>query len=445
VLRTITGEPGSAAAVLNSGTESDATLTFVIPAGVQGVRGLPGERGEAGAAGLQGATGAAGSPGAPGVTGAQGLQGIPGMRGATGATGAQGIQGIQGVQGENGERGERGVQGIQGVPGERGEQGLAAEITVGQTRTGAPGTDALVFNHGTREFADLDFIIPRGITGPAGATGTQGLQGIPGVRGERGAQGLQGIPGVRGATGATGTQGLQGIPGVRGERGERGERGAQGIEGIPGATGATGTQGLQGIPGERGARGERGERGERGAQGIQGIQGVPGIPGERGATGATGAAAAVAFGGMFNGEFGSFELHPDEVVALHFSDLLPGFGVWYDDHHSIVTESAGVYEISYQLRGEGLECGKLQLAVTNDGALVPGSVLTQGVSCREPFAAAGSTLAAVDAGAHLHFILFSKKEVKLLLQEGVNATLTLQKLGDLPEDPAGYLPIDSAD
>ncbi|MDR3313731.1 MAG: collagen-like protein, partial [Oscillospiraceae bacterium] len=47
VLRTITGEPGSAAAVLNSGTESDATLTFVIPAGVQGVRGLPGERGEA--------------------------------------------------------------------------------------------------------------------------------------------------------------------------------------------------------------------------------------------------------------------------------------------------------------------------------------------------------------------------------------------------------------
>ena len=43
ILRTITGEPGSSAAVLNSGDGPTAQLTFVIPAGLQGLRGATGE------------------------------------------------------------------------------------------------------------------------------------------------------------------------------------------------------------------------------------------------------------------------------------------------------------------------------------------------------------------------------------------------------------------
>ena len=61
VLRTITGEPGSNAAVLNSGTRScEAALTFVIPAGMPGCAGPAGHHGPCGSAGATGATGATG-------------------------------------------------------------------------------------------------------------------------------------------------------------------------------------------------------------------------------------------------------------------------------------------------------------------------------------------------------------------------------------------------
>ena len=67
ILRTITGEPGSDAAVLNAGTDcSQAALTFVIPCG------LPGP------AGPEGAAGSPGHCGSPGVTGATGPAGPAG-------------------------------------------------------------------------------------------------------------------------------------------------------------------------------------------------------------------------------------------------------------------------------------------------------------------------------------------------------------------------------
>ena len=67
VLRTITGEPGSNAAVLNSGTQDcECALTFVIPAG------MPGCAGPAGPCGAGGPCGPCGHQGATGPTGATG-------------------------------------------------------------------------------------------------------------------------------------------------------------------------------------------------------------------------------------------------------------------------------------------------------------------------------------------------------------------------------------
>ena len=61
VLRTITGEPGSNAAVLNSGTKPcEAALTFVIPAGMPGCDGPEGPCGHCGPPGPRGETGATG-------------------------------------------------------------------------------------------------------------------------------------------------------------------------------------------------------------------------------------------------------------------------------------------------------------------------------------------------------------------------------------------------
>ena len=78
----------------------------------------------------------------------------------------------EGPQGPKGEKGDTGSQGPQGVPG------TAATITVGSVTESAPGGDASVTNSGTASAAVLDFVIPRGETGPTGATGATGPAGL---------------------------------------------------------------------------------------------------------------------------------------------------------------------------------------------------------------------------------------------------------------------------
>ena len=93
---------------------------------------------------------------------------------------------------------------VQGPTGPTGPAG-AATITIGQTTTGAAGTNASVTNSGTAENVVLNFTIPRGNTGDTGPIGPQGPQGP---------QGLQGNTGAAGETGPTGPTGPAGPPGT---------------------------------------------------------------------------------------------------------------------------------------------------------------------------------------------------------------------------------------
>jgi hypothetical protein len=79
-----------------------------------------------------------------------------------------------------------GPQGPPGEPGTPGANGLAATITVVNTVTSAPGSNAAVTSSGTPQNVGLTFTIPRGQTGPTGATGAQGAIGPQGERGEPG-------------------------------------------------------------------------------------------------------------------------------------------------------------------------------------------------------------------------------------------------------------------
>ena len=66
--------------------------------------------------------------------------------------------------------------GVFGPTGPTGPAG-AATITVGQTTTGDPGTQASVENVGTAQNVILDFTIPQGIDGATGPTGPTGATG----------------------------------------------------------------------------------------------------------------------------------------------------------------------------------------------------------------------------------------------------------------------------
>lgn len=75
-----------------------------------------------------------------------------------------------------------------GIMGPTGPAGPAT-ISVGQTTTGNPGTNANVVNTGTNQNAVLSFTIPAGPTGPKGE---QGIQGETGPQGPQGPQGPAG-------------------------------------------------------------------------------------------------------------------------------------------------------------------------------------------------------------------------------------------------------------
>ena len=136
---TTTGAPGTNASVTNAGTESNAVLNFVIPAGATGANGATGADGTA--ATIQVGTTTTGAPGTNASVTNTGTESnavlnfvIP--AGATGANGAD---------------------------------GTAATVQVGTTTTGAPGTDASVTNTGTESNAVLNFVIPAGATGASAA------------------------------------------------------------------------------------------------------------------------------------------------------------------------------------------------------------------------------------------------------------------------------------
>lgn len=100
---------------------------------------------------------------------------VVGPPGPPGPQGPIGPQGPQGPQGTPGETGPAGPQGPQGLPGQDGTDGQNATITIGQTSTLAPGSQATVTNVGTDTNAVLNFGIPEG------QQGIQGIQGEPGI------------------------------------------------------------------------------------------------------------------------------------------------------------------------------------------------------------------------------------------------------------------------
>ena len=117
--QTITGQPGTAAAVHNSGTPCRPVLNFTIPQGGTGPEGPAGPQGPVGPEGPQGAAGADGAQGIQGPMGPQGSQGPAGPTGPMGLTGpigATGPTGPMGLTGPAGATGPAGPTGPMGLP-----------------------------------------------------------------------------------------------------------------------------------------------------------------------------------------------------------------------------------------------------------------------------------------------------------------------------------------
>lgn len=166
-----TGDPGTPAAVTNTGTENVAVLTFTIP------RGAKGDKGDKGDDGPQGAPGTGldilGTYDSLGALQAAITQPKQGQMYNVGTSDPYTVYMWDATNGGEwlsqgqlqGAKGDTGDTGPQGAPGQ------AATVQVGQVTTGEPGSNATVTNSGTENAAVLDFSIPRGATGAKGDIG----------------------------------------------------------------------------------------------------------------------------------------------------------------------------------------------------------------------------------------------------------------------------------
>ena len=200
VCETVTGEPGTQAAVENTGTENAAVLRFTIPRGAAGptgatpdisveVTGLP--------AGSEPTAEVSGTPEQPvialGIP--AGRQGEPGGKGDPGTPGKDGSPGqtptITIGQVETLPAGSHVTASITGetpnlvlnlgIPqGKQGEPGQAATIEIAETETVAPDTPAAMVElpESTPQARRYKAQVPQGIQGPAGADGYTPERGV---------------------------------------------------------------------------------------------------------------------------------------------------------------------------------------------------------------------------------------------------------------------------
>lgn len=246
---TTTGEPGTQASVVNSGTSTDAVLDFTIPKGSKGDKGDKGDTGTAATVSAGTTTtlpaGSSASVTNSGTSSAAIFdfsipKGDKGDKGDTGATGSAATVSAGTTttlpEGSSASVTNSGTssaavfdfsipKGDKGDKGDTGATGSAATIAVGATSTLTPGSSATVTNSGTSSAAVFDFGIPKGEKGDTGATGPANTLSIGTVQG-----------GATAAATITGTAPNQTLN-LTLPKGDKGDTGATGSTGPAGADG----------------------------------------------------------------------------------------------------------------------------------------------------------------------------------------------------------------
>ena len=256
-----------------------------------------------------------------------------------------------------------------------------ASISVGSTETGAPGSEAVVFNSGTSQNVVLDFIIPAGATGPTGPQGLRGFTGMTGPQGPTGPQGQRGATGAQGPMGITGPQGPQGLQGVQGEVGPTGPTGPQGLQGIQGEVGPTGPTGPQGEP------------------------------------------ATLAYGGLYTAADTAVEAEGGTVETVTLESSFPSNDTTTGTSNITIT-TPGDYQIQYKLNASATDTTAITVFVQNNGTAIPGSATSTTIDVTEEASLAGDAIVTLAAGDTLTLAFSSAAATTVTVGEGSSLTVT---------------------
>ncbi len=259
------------------------------------------------------------------------------------------------------------IVGPTGPRGPIGPQGPAT-ITVGNTITTDPGTEAKVTNVGTNENAILTFSIPAGVTGPQGPTGP------------------------------------------------RGPVGSQGLQGIVGPTGPTGPRGATGLTGQQGPAGATGQTGPQGPIGPAGPAGPPGTSVES------------TYGSKYSSASETINITANTSQIVPLASSAPMRGITGATANALTIPATGVYKIDYYFQGSSNIQATVILEVLENGTPISNTSIHKEIEANVDQSFNGSAIVSLNANDLISLGLDSTETIEVSPADGINAYLNIVRL-----------------
>lgn len=259
------------------------------------------------------------------------------------------------------------IVGPTGPRGPIGPQGPAT-ITVGNTITTDPGTEAKVTNVGTNENAILTFSIPAGATGPQGPTGP------------------------------------------------RGPVGSQGLQGIVGPTGPTGPRGATGLTGQQGPAGATGQTGPQGPIGPAGPAGPPGTSVES------------TYGSKYSSASETINITANTSQIVPLASSAPMRGITGATANALTIPATGVYKIDYYFQGSSNIQETVILEVLENGTPISNTSIHKEIAANVDQSFNGSAIVSLNANDLISLGLDSTETIEVSPADGINAYLNIVRL-----------------
>lgn len=259
------------------------------------------------------------------------------------------------------------IVGPTGPRGPIGPQGPAT-ITVGNTITTDPGTEAKVTNVGTNENAILTFSIPAGATGPQGPTGP------------------------------------------------RGPVGSQGLQGIVGPTGPTGPRGATGLTGQQGPAGATGQTGPQGPIGPAGPAGPPGTSVES------------TYGSKYSSASETINITANTSQIVPLASSAPMRGITGVTANALTIPATGVYKIDYYFQGSSNMQATVILEVLENGTPISNTSIHKEIEANVDQSFNGSAIVSLNANDLISLGLDSTETIEVSPADGINAYLNIVRL-----------------
>ena len=157
--------------------------------------------------------------------------------------------------------------------------------------------------------------------------------------------------------------------------------------------------------------------------------GPTGPQGLVGATGPTGPTAGLnAYGGRYSDTAQTLNLTIGSQVQIPLATTLPNLNTTYATANSIIVIQAGAYEINYFSNMTAAIATTVTMAVRNNGANIPSTVISRALSVGVSSIYSGSTIVTLTAGSVIDMAMSALLAVGISLSNGVNATLTVKRI-----------------